>query len=105
MENKGITKKQFRTQLIIYCLYLLLSVSWIGMGVDDGSKLMIILGSLYGAFVVGAIISLIIQRKRNPVENPELDKQMAQGMKGSGIMLGILAIGFLIAFGLAALFK
>lgn len=105
MDNKGITKKQFRTQLIIYCLYLLLSVSWIGMGVDDGSKLMIILGSLYGAFVVGAIIALIIQRKRNPVENPELDKQMAQGMKGSGIMLGILAIGFLVAFGLAALFK
>lgn len=105
MDNKGITKKQFRTQLIIYCLYLLLSVSWIGMGVDDGSKLMIILGSLYGAFVIGAIIALIIQRKRNPVENPELDKQMAQGMKGSGIMLGILAIGFLIAFGLAAILK
>lgn len=105
MDNKGITKKQFRTQLIIYCLYLLLSVSWIGMGVDDGSKLMIILGSLYGAFVIGAIIALIIQRKRNPVENPELDKQIAQGMKGSGIMLGILAIGFLIAFGLAAILK
>ncbi|MBP5301941.1 MAG: hypothetical protein J6Y88_01685 [Bacteroidales bacterium] len=105
MANKGITKKQFRLQLIIYCVYVLLSVSWIGMGVDDGSKLMIILGSLYGAFVIGAIIALIIQRKRNPVENPELDKQMAQGMKGGGIMLGILTIGFLIAFGLAAILK
>lgn len=105
MGNTGITKKQFRTQLVIYCVYVLLSVSWIGMGVDDGSKLMIILGSLYGVFVIGAIIALIIQRKRNPVENPELDKQMAQGMKGSGIMLGILAIGFLIAFGLAAILK
>ena len=105
MDNKGITKKQFRTQLVLYCLYVLLSVSWIGMGVSDGSKLMIILGSLYGAFVIGAIIALIIQRKRNPVENTELDKQMAKGMKGAGIMLGILAIGFLIAFGLAAILK
>lgn len=41
------------------------------MGVSDGSKLMIIPGSVYGAFVVGAII----------------------------------AIGFLNAFGLAAILK
>lgn len=105
MENKGITKKQFRTTLILYCLYVLLGLNWMIMGIGDKSTLMIILGALYSAFVIGAIIVLLVQRKRNLVENPELDKQIAQGMKGSGMMLGILAIGFLIAFGLAAILK
>lgn len=105
MDNKGITKKQFRAQMVMYCIYLLMAAVWTYMGISDGSLFMAILGGLYFVFVVVALVLLVRQRKLHTVENPEVDKQMVKGMKGSAIMLGILALGFLLAFGLAAIFK
>jgi hypothetical protein len=53
----------------------------------------------------GLTIYLIYQRKRYPIEDAQLDKQVDTGMKGMGIVLGFITVAFLIAFGLAALLK
>ena len=50
-----------------------------------------------------------IHYKRHPVEDPELDRKAVEnfktGTKGMALVLGIIAVGFMIAFGLAALLK
>ena len=57
----------------------------------------------------GLVISLVIQLKRHRIEDPKLDEEATRnfkdGLKGSGIVIGIIVIFFLFAFGLVALFK
>ncbi len=64
-----------------------------------------VLGLLYLVFAG----YLIYQRRRYPLNDEELDKQVGEnlksGMTGMGITFGIITVGFLIAFGLAALLK
>ena len=54
-------------------------------------------------------IYLIIQRKRYPIEDAQLDEQVGEnfktGMSGMGIVLGFITAAFLIAFGIAFLLK
>jgi hypothetical protein len=54
-------------------------------------------------------IHLIIQRKRHPVDDPQLDEQAVGnfkvGLKGMGIVFAFITFGFLIAIGLAAILK
>lgn len=109
MKNKGLTKKQLRIQLAPFVLYILMGVMWVVMGINDGSRFILIAGAAYLAFSLISAASMVIQRKRHPIEDPELDatltKNFKTGLKGGGLVFGIIAIGFLIAFGLAALLK
>ena len=65
------------------------------------------IGALYFVLIVSNTIYLIIQRKRYPVDDPQLDEQAVDnfktGLKGMGIVLAFIAFGVLIAIGLAAI--
>lgn len=105
MDDKGITRKQFLVQLISPIINLLLGAWWVYMGVDSGSKSCFIIGILFAAISIASICVVIVQRRRHPVENAEVDKELGEGLKAGGLALLLLAAGFLFAFGLAALFK
>lgn len=107
--NKGLTKKQFQIQMVSLAIYMLLAVYWIVSGVRDDSVFLWILGAVYLAFIVAYSVYLIIQQKRHPVEDPELDRKAVEnfktGTKGMALVLAIITVGFMVAFGLAALLK
>ena len=109
MEQKGLTKKQFQIQMVSMALYTLLAVYWIVSGAHSGDTFQWILGAVYLAFIIAYSVYLIIHYKRHPVEDPELDRKAVEnfktGTKGMALVLAIIAIGFMIAFGLAALLK
>ena len=109
MEQNGLTKKQFQIQMVTMAIYMLLAVYWIVSGLRSNSLFQWILGAVYLAFIVAYTVYLIIQRKRHPVEDPELDRQAVEnfktGTKGMAVVLAIIAVGFMIAFGLVALLK
>lgn len=109
MEQKGLTKKQFQIQMVSMALYMLLAVFWTVSGVMNESPFEWILGATYFTLVAAYAVYLIILRKKHPVEDPQLDKQAADNFKtaskGMGIVFAFITVGFLIAFGLAALFK
>ena len=92
-------------QLISPIFNLLLGAFWVYMGIDSGKMFYWIIGALFIVLSIALIISVIVQRKRHPIENAEADKEMAAGLKAGGVALLLLAAGFLFAFGLAALFK
>ena len=104
MEQKGITRKQFRVQLFSPLFNLLLGGWWIYMGIDSHRNGYLIIGILFILLSLGLICSLIIQRRRHPIEDEKLDKEISSGLKAGGLAFLLLAAGFLIAFGLAALF-
>ncbi len=107
MEQKGLTKNQFWIQMFPMAFFMLLAVYWIVRGVCHESAVEWILGALYFVLIVSNTIYLIIQRKRHPVEDQELDEQALDnfktGLKGMGIVLAFITFGFLIAIGLAAI--
>ena len=109
MEQKGLTKKQFQIQMVSLALYTLMAVYWIVSGAHSGDTFLWILGAVYLAFIIAYSVYLIIHYKRHPVEDPELDRKAVEnfktGTKGMALVLAIIAIGFMIAFGLAALLK
>lgn len=109
MAKKGLTKKQFWIQMFPMAFFMLLAVYWIVRGVCHESAVEWILGALYFVLNVSNTIYLIIQRKRYPVDDPQLDEQAVDnfktGLKGMGIVLAFIAFGFLIAIGLAAILK
>lgn len=74
------------------------------MGIDSHRNDFLIMGILFILLSLGLICSLVIQRRRHPVEDEEVDKEVSSGLKAGGLALLLLAAGFLIAFGLAALF-
>ena len=90
-------------------LYTLMAVYWIVSGAHSGDTFLWILGAVYLAFIIVYSVYLIIHYKRHPVEDPELDRKAVEnfktGTKGMALVLGIIAVGFMIAFGLAALLK
>jgi len=65
------------------------------------------MGAVLGALYIVYGIYLIVQRKRYPVDNPQLDKQAVDnfksGISGLGIVLALITAGFLIAFGIVAI--
>lgn len=107
MEQKGLTKKQFRIQLISPIINLALGVLWLTMGVeDDGVGLFsIIIGSLFIVISIFLICSLIVQRRRHPIEDASVDKEVTEGLKAGGLALLLIAVGFLLAIGLVFLFR
>ena len=92
-------------QLISPVINLLLGAFWVYLGVDSGMMLYWIIGALFIVFSIALIISVIVQRKRHPIEDARADKEMAEGLKAGGIALLLIAAGFLLAIGLVALFK
>ena len=74
------------------------------MGIDSKRNGYLIIGILFILLSLGLICSLVIQRRRHPIEDEEVDKEVSSGLKAGGLALLLLAAGFLIAFGLAALF-
>jgi len=109
MEQKGLTKKQFRMQMGLVIFWELYAAYFTVSGILDHSTFKWIMGAAFGAFYLAYGIYLIILRKKHPVEDLQLDKQVEDnfktGLKGTGIFFAVLAAGFLIAFGLVALFK
>ena len=108
MENKGITKKQFRIQSISSYFNLVLGLIWIWIGIEGNHPFQWILGIVFILLSAGSILSLYLQWKRHPVVDEELDRQATQNfkesLKGMAITIGIIIIGFLLAFGLVRLF-
>lgn len=108
MERKGITKKQFWMQMISPVINLALGVMWLVMGLqgdEDYRLFSLIIGPLLILLSVGLICSLIIQRKRHPIEDASVDKEMAEGLKAGGLALMLLALGFALAISIALLFR
>ena len=107
MAQKGLTKKQFWIQMFPMAFFMLLAVYWIVMGVFHESAVEWIIGALYCVLILANTIHLIIQRKRHPVDDPQLDEQAVGnfkvGLKGMGIVFAFITVGFLIAIGLAAI--
>lgn len=108
MEQKGITRKQFWIQMISPLINLALGVMWLIMGINgDGEYhlLSLIIGPLFIVLSVIMICSLIVQRRRHPIEDAVVDKEATEGLKAGGLALLLLIIGFLIAISMALLFK
>lgn len=109
MEKKGLTKKQFWIQMAMVFFWELYAAYWIIEGIVTNSPFRWIAGAVFSLLYLGFAIYLIYQRKRYPIEDAQLDKQVGEnfntGMKGMGIVLGFITVAFLIAFGLAALLK
>jgi len=108
MGKKGMTKKQLKINLVPAAFYVLLSIYWIIVGCLDDSPITLILGILFLVLSIVMAVTLFIQWKRNPIEDAEMDEQISrnfkEGMKGTGILYGIIAIGFIVAFTLVAIF-
>ena len=109
MEQKGLTKKQFRIQMAMVAFWELYSVWWVVNGIMQKRTIYWIMGAVLGLLYLVYAAYLIYQRRRYPLNNEELDKQIGEnfksGITGTGIIFGIIAVGFLIAFGLVALLK
>jgi len=67
-------------------------------GISKKDWLSLILGAAFLVLVVAMVIYSVVQRKRYPLEDPDLDKQVThnfkEGIKGSGITFLIIGIGF-----------
>lgn len=109
MGQKGLTKKQFWVQMTPVFFYLAMGVSWLIMGIEERKPFVWIAGLAYLLFVIGMAVSLIIRRMRHPIEDEEGDKQAVGALKdgalGMGIVVAIITVGFLLAFGLVSLLK
>lgn len=109
MEQKGLTKKQFWVQMTPIFFYLAMGISWLIMGLEERKPILWISGIVYLAFVIGMAVWLIIKRKRHPITDEEGDKQAVGALKdgalGMGIVVAIITVGFLLAFGLVYLLK
>lgn len=109
MDDKGITKRQFWIQMTSAGFNVLLGIYWIVWGIVSKESYMWIFGIIFLILAAMMAVSLIIRLKHHRVENPRLDEEATQnfkdGLKGSGIVIGIIFIFFLFAFGLVALLK
>ena len=107
MDKKGITKRQFWIQMAPAFFYVALGALWIIDGIKDRKTIHWVLGALFLVLAIVLIVSLIIQRERYPIEDEDLDNQVTRnfkdGMKGMGVFYGIIALAFLLAFGLVYL--
>ena len=109
MDDNGITKRQFWIQMTSAGFNVLLGIYWIVWGILSKESYMWIFGIIFLILAAMMAVSLIIRLKHHRVENPRLDEEATQnfkdGLKGSGIVIGIIFIFFLFAFGLVALLK
>jgi len=89
--------------------YLGLAAIWLSDGIERHQIWLVVAGIAYLLLVIAMVISLIVKRKRHPIEDPEADRQTVGALKdgalGMGIFMGIITVGFLLAFGLATMLK
>lgn len=109
MAQKGLTKKQFWIQMFMVFFWELYAVYMIIEGIATKSAFRWISGTVFCLLYIAFAIFLIYQRKRYPIEDAQLDRQVGEnfktGMTGMGIVLGFISAGFLIAFSIALLLK
>lgn len=108
MERKGITRKQFWIQMLSPIINLALGIMWLVLGINGDEEyrlLSLILGPLFILLSIWMICSLIIQRRRHPIEDASVDKEVTEGLKAGGLALLLIVVGFLIAIGLVLLFR
>ncbi len=108
MERKGITKKQFWIQMLSPIINLALGIMWLVLGVSGDEEyrlLSLIIGPIFILLSIWMICSLIIQRRRHPIEDASVDKEVTEGLKAGGLALLLIVVGFLIAIGLVLLFR
>ena len=109
MENKGITKKQLRIQIASMSFNMLMGFFWFIWGLLKKNTWMWVLGILFILLTAGSITSLVVQRRRYPLEDEEVDKRITRdfkdGLVALGIFFGTIALALLLAFGLIAIFK
>ena len=109
MENKGITKKQLRIQIASMSFNMLMGFFWFIWGLLEKNTWMWVLGILFILLTAASITSLVVQRRRYPLEDEEVDKRITRDFKDGlialGIFFGTIALALLLAFGLIAIFK
>ena len=108
MERKGITRKQFWIQMLSPIINLALGIMWLVLGINGDEEyrlLSLIIGPLFILLSIWMICSLIIQRRRHPIEDASVDKEVTEGLKAGGLALLLIVVGFLIAIGLVLLFR
>lgn len=109
MEQKGLTKKQFWVQMTPNFFYAGLAAVWLCDGIERRQIWLVVAGIAYLLLVIAMVVSLIIRRKRYPIEDEDADRQATKALKdgavGMGDVMGIITVGFLLAFGLATILK
>ncbi len=109
MAQQGLTRKQFRIHLGLVVFWELYAAGTVVLGLQEHSTLRWSLGAVLGILYLAYGIYLIVLRKRHPIDDPRLDKEMGDNFKavvtGMGIFIAIITVGFLIAFGLIAVLK
>ncbi len=87
---------------------LALGIMWLVLGINEDEEyrlLSLIIGPIFILLSVWMICSLIIQRRRHPIEDASVDKEVTEGLKAGGLALLLIVVGFLIAIGLVLLFR
>ena len=104
MENKGLTKKQFWVRMLPHLFNYILGIFWIIYGVRSDIVIYWIIGACFIIFATCIFVSLVLERKRHPIEDAELDKEADESIKSGLLGLGFLAGVVLLVVGMIALF-
>ena len=104
MENKGLTKKQFRVRMMPHLFNCILGAFWIIWGVSTNNVVYWVIGACFIVLAICILVSLVLERKRHPIEDAELDKEADESIKSGLLGLGFLAGVVLLVVGMIALF-
>ena len=94
-------------QLVVPVINLFLGASWIYVGFKiesghfPGKIFYWIIGSVFIVLSIASIISIIIRRKRYPIEDSKTDEKMAEDLKIGGFASLFITALLLIAIVLA----
>jgi len=109
MKHERITARQAKNQIWMFASYSFLGIFWIWTGIEDKSVFLTVAGSVFILLSVGMIFYTLWQRKHFPVEDPALDAQIDENIKttstGFAVVMGMILLGFIVAFGLALLLR
>lgn len=107
MEHKPITKKERNIQILSFVFYLIYGLYCLVFGIIENRLIWSIFGGLFTLLDIGYICYLFWNYKHNPAVDPKKDAELVANAKdsarGLGIVMGIIAAGFLIAFALASI--
>ena len=105
MKHTPITAKQVKAQLVSAIPHCLLGILWLIMGFTDHKPVIWVLGLLYLLLQIGLLGYTFWVRKHYPLEDPKADQVLEENMKagrtGGLIIMAVITVSFLIAFGLA----
>ena len=105
MKHTPITAKQAKAQIVSAIPQCLMGLLWIIMGIDDHKPIIWVLGIVY-LLLQGVLLCYTFWvRKHYPLEDAKVDQILEENMKagrtGGLIIMTVITVGFLIAFGLA----